>query len=86
MSSNVQSSCGYLNPSNSEQYKNFYKMKELDEVRGPFQHLEQIFGGLVAIISDIPVFLPSELEEELRDKVGQKIGLLRLDGYRVRTL
>jgi hypothetical protein len=63
-----------------------YHMKELDEVRGDLQHIESVQDGCLAVIGEISVLLPSELETKLQDLVGQRVGIIRLEGYRVRAL
>jgi hypothetical protein len=86
MSSNSNSSFCYLKPSETEQLNNFYRMQELDELRGPLQHYELRPEGLLAIIADVPVLLPPELEEKFCGMIGCKIGILRCNGYRFRAL
>ncbi|OPY54063.1 MAG: hypothetical protein A4E48_00449 [Methanosaeta sp. PtaU1.Bin060] len=64
-----------------------YRMRDLDEVRGDLQHIEEAGGGVLALIGKIPVILPPELEPHLREMVGRKCAILRLDGkYHVRDL
>lgn len=63
-----------------------YRMRELDEVRGDLQHIEEAEGGCLALIGKIPVILPPELAGRLQGLVGRKIGILRLDGYHVREV
>lgn len=63
-----------------------YHMKDPDEVRGDLLRLEKTEGGCMALIGKICVFLPSEMAEKLQGLIGRRIGILRLDGYRVKTL
>lgn len=63
-----------------------YHMSELDEVLGPLYTIEEFDGGIVALIGKIPVYLPSELSEKLQGLIGRRMGVLRLEGYRVRAL
>ncbi len=63
-----------------------YHMRELDEVRGPLHHVEESPDGVVALIGKIPTWLPSELGPRLRELQGRKIGVLRLDGYRLKEI
>lgn len=63
-----------------------YHMRELDEVLGPLNSLEEANGWLLALIGKIPVLLPMELQDRLQSLLGQRIGVLRLDGYRVRCI
>jgi len=63
-----------------------YRMRELDEVLGPLNGLEEADGWLLALIGKIPVHLPLELKGRLQDLQGKRIGVLRLDGYRVRCM
>jgi hypothetical protein len=62
-----------------------YHMSELDEVLGPLYSIEEFEGGIVALIGRIHVYLPSELSEKLQGLIGRRVGVLRLDGYRVRA-
>ncbi len=63
-----------------------YRMKDLDEVLGPLRHVEEAEGGCLALIGEIPVLLPGEMAEKLQGMIGQRVGVLRLDGYRARCL
>ena len=63
-----------------------YRMRELDEVLGPLNSLEEADGWLLALIGKIPVLLPMELQDRLQSLLGKRIGNLRLDGYRVRCI
>lgn len=63
-----------------------YRMRELDEVLGPLNSLEEADGWLLALIGKIPVLLPMELQDRLQSLLGKRIGILRLDGYRVRCI
>ncbi len=63
-----------------------YHMSELDEVLGPLYSIEEYEGGIVALIGRIHVYLPSELFEKLQGLIGRRVGVLRLEGYRVRAL
>ncbi len=63
-----------------------YHMRELDEVLGPLNSLEEANGWLLALIGKIPVLLPMELQDRLQSLLGKRIGVLRLDGYRVRCI
>jgi hypothetical protein len=63
-----------------------YRMRELDEVLGLLNSLEEANGWLLALIGKIPVLLPMELQDRLQSLLGKRIGVLRLDGYRVRCI
>ena len=63
-----------------------YHMRELDEVLGPLNSLEEANGWLLALIGKIPVLLPMDLQDRLQSHLGKRIGVLRLDGYRVRCI
>lgn len=63
-----------------------YHMSELDEVLGPLNAIEEFEGGIVALIGKIPVYLPSELTLKLQGLIGRRVGVLRIEGYRVRAL
>lgn len=66
--------------------KDAYRPQERDEVRGPLLHLEEVDSGCLALIGKIRVLLPPEVAGELQSLVGRRVGVLRLEGYRVRDL
>ncbi len=63
-----------------------YRMTELDEVLGPLHALDETDNGLVALIGKIHVLLPREMSPRLQEMMGQRIGILRYEGYRLRVL
>ncbi len=63
-----------------------YHMSELDEVLGQLYSIEEVEGGVVALIGRIHVYLPLELSGKLQGLIGRRVGVLRLEGYRVRAL
>jgi hypothetical protein len=63
-----------------------HRLSELEEVLGDLHGVENTEMGLVAQISKISVLLPEELADKLEGLVGERIGILRLDGYHVRCL
>lgn len=65
-----------------------YRLYELDEVRGPLNHIEDTNEGLLALIGQVPVLLPPELIDRLQGCVGRKIGILRAadQDYRIKFL
>ena len=63
-----------------------YRLSELEEVLGPLHSVENTEMGMIAIIDKISVLLPEDLAENLMGLIGKRIGILRLDGYRVRCL
>lgn len=63
-----------------------YRMAELEEIVGDLHSIDQTDIGLVALIGKVPVILPFEMNETLRDLVGKRIDILRLEGYKVRCL
>jgi hypothetical protein len=63
-----------------------YRLSELEEVLGGLHSVEVNDIGLIAVIGKISVWLPNELEEDLKGLVGQRVGILRLDGYHIRCL
>lgn len=62
------------------------RLSELEEVLGDLHSVEVTDIGLIAVIGRISVWLPDELEENLKGLVGQRVGILRLDGYHIRCL
>jgi hypothetical protein len=67
--------------------REIYRPQELDEVLGVLHHVEDLpDGGLIALIGKIPTWLPSELGPRLKELQGRKIGVLRLDGYRIKEI
>ncbi len=63
-----------------------YALKDLEEARGDLHSIEKTDGGIIALIGKIPVLLPPELAEKLQGMIGRRVGVIRLDGYRVRCL
>jgi hypothetical protein len=63
-----------------------YIMRNLDEVRGQLYRIEEADGNLLVLVGEISVILPMELASKLKELQGKKIGILRLDGYRLRAL
>jgi hypothetical protein len=63
-----------------------YRMKNLDEVLGDLHHVQEAEDGCLALIGKITVLLPSEMAGKLQGMIGKPVGILRLDGYRVREL
>jgi hypothetical protein len=63
-----------------------YRLSELEEVLGDLHSVENTEIGQVAIIGKIKVLLPEELFEKLQGLIGRRVGILRLDGYRVRCV
>ena len=49
-----------------------YRLYELDEVRGPLNHIEDTNEGLLALIGQVPVLLPPELIDRLRAAWAEK--------------
>ncbi|MCJ7443956.1 MAG: hypothetical protein MUO26_05415 [Methanotrichaceae archaeon] len=62
------------------------RLSELDEVIGELNAIEETNMGLLALIGKIPVLLPSELGPQLAELIGRKIGILHLNGYRLRKM
>jgi hypothetical protein len=62
------------------------RLEELEEVLGDLHSADVNDIGLIAVIGRISVWLPNELEENLKGLVGQRVGILRLDGYHIRCL
>jgi hypothetical protein len=60
------------------------------EAIGLFRELVSDGGGLLADIGPVRVYLPLELEAELRPNIGKKIGIIRTDDptrpYRFRLI
>jgi predicted aspartyl protease len=63
-----------------------YRLSEYEEVLGVLHCVENTDMGLIAVIGKISVLLPDELAENLLGLVGQKIAILRLDGYHTRCI
>lgn len=63
-----------------------YRLSELEEVLGDLHSVEVTDIGLIAIIGKISVWLPEDLEERLNGWIGQRVSVLRLDGYHLRCL
>ena len=63
-----------------------HRLSELDEVLGTLHSVENTELGLVVVIGKIKVLLPEEMAGNLQALIGKKIGILRLDGYRMRCI
>jgi hypothetical protein len=63
-----------------------YRLSDLEEVIGVLHNIEITEIGLIAIIGKISVLLPEELAAKLQGLTGHRVGVLRLEGYRVRDL
>jgi hypothetical protein len=58
-----------------------------EEVRGPFTHIEERDGQLLATIADLDIALPCYLKDLLKGHVSHTITILRTDSdYRFRCL
>lgn len=62
------------------------RQQELEECRGELLRVHEAEGFCVAIFAWGAVSLPGELVGRLRELVGRKIGILRLDGYHIREV
>lgn len=64
-----------------------YRLEPWIEVAGHFHELREDDGYIVAKIGPAIVALPSELEEKLKECIGQRITILKTDtDYRFRVL
>ena len=63
-----------------------YHPQNLDESRGVLLRVHEAGGFCIAIFAWGAVSLPVELMGRLRELVGHKTGILRLDGWHVRNL
>jgi len=64
-----------------------YLPHEYGEILGVLHQINAPMDGvIVALIGEIPMILPSELDARLHEFIGRKIGILRLDGYHLRCL
>lgn len=64
-------------------------LKNYEEAVGVLRRLVPDGGSLLAEIGPILVALPSDLEDELRPLLGERIAILRTDtsrAYRIRTV
>jgi hypothetical protein len=63
-----------------------YRLSELQEILGELHSIQITEIGLIAVIGKISVLLPDEMERNLQGLVGKRIGILRLDGYHIRSI
>lgn len=63
-----------------------YRLSELEEVIGDLHRVENTEIGPVAIIGKIQVLLPEDLAVSLKGLLGRRVGIIRLNGYRVRSI
>jgi hypothetical protein len=83
---NLNSSGSYLNISKNEKCDKFFRLQELDRICGLLDHFEIIPEGLLAIIADVSVLLPLELEKKLEGMVGHEIAIAKISGFHFRVL
>lgn len=62
------------------------RLEELEEARGELLQISEAEGQCVAAFEWGAVSLPLEIRDELAGMVGQKIAILRLDGYHCRAV
>lgn len=62
------------------------RLGELEEAVGTLLQVTELDGFTVAVFSWGAVSLPSELAGKLQGLIGHRVGVIRLDGYRVRAL
>lgn len=61
------------------------RLQEYEEARGRLLRILELEGQCVAVFDFGAVALPLELEEQLRERAGEEIAIIRLDGqYRMR--
>jgi len=64
-----------------------YRLAELEEARGELLRILELEGCCIAIFAWGAISLPLELEERLRQFVGDRISILRFDGkFHIRNL
>jgi len=62
-------------------------LRNYEEAVGVLTHLDRDEGSLIAKIGPISVWLPMEIEGELRPLLGRRVGVIKTDtvqAYRVR--
>jgi hypothetical protein len=62
------------------------RLQEFEEGRGLLIHVLEEPGYVVAHFEWGALALPGELAPQLRELIGKRVGVLRLDGYRIKTL
>jgi hypothetical protein len=63
-----------------------HRLEELEEAVGVLCQVSEQEGHCLAVFSWGTIVLPADIAAKLRSLVGQRIDILRLDGYRVRVL
>jgi len=63
-----------------------HQPQNLEENRGKLLKVTELEGFVVAVFPHGAISLPGEFAGELRELIGRKIGILRLDGYHIRDL
>lgn len=58
---------------------NIHRLKPWEEVLGILLELHILEGSLLAKISNVPLILPLEMEEKMRDHIGHRVSVLRTD-------
>lgn len=62
------------------------RLQEGEEGRGVLVRVLEQPGSIVAVFEWGSVLLPGELAPRLRELIGKRAGVLRLEGYRVKAL
>ncbi len=62
-----------------------HRVAELEEIVGPLTAIVEVENGILAKIGKIQAYLPAELSEKLQGLIGKRVGVLRLEGYRVKA-
>jgi hypothetical protein len=63
-----------------------HRLEELEEAVGVLYQVSEQEGHCLAVFSWGTIVLPADMAAKLSSLVGQRVGILRLDGYRVRVL
>jgi len=58
---------------------NIHRLKPWEEVLGILLELHILEGSLLAKISNVPLILPLEMEEKMRDHIGHRVSVLHTD-------
>lgn len=63
-----------------------HREREFEESRGVLLRIHESEGFCIAVFAWGAVSLPKEMAERLRELIGKRVSILRLEGYHVRDL
>lgn len=62
-----------------------HRLNELEEACGKLLRVSKVDGFTIAVFAWGEIALPADMAGKLSELVGRRVGIIRLDGYRVRA-